>query len=183
MTAVPKIRMTVDQYLAWALEHPGRYELRDGTVIAMSPETVGHAERKAMAHAALRAAIRAGGLPCFAVPDGATVRIDDTTAYEPDALVYCGAKLPSSAVEVPAPVIVVEVLSSSTRAIDFSVKLANYFRVASITHYLIVDPYQPRVIHHARAEGGTILTRIVTEGAIALEPPGIEITLAEIYES
>jgi Uma2 family endonuclease len=182
MTAVPKIRMTVDQYLAWALEHPGRYELRDGTVIATSPETIGHAERKAMAHAALRAAIRARGLPCFALPDGATVRIDDTTAYEPDALVYCGAKLPSTAVEVPAPVIVVEVLSSSTRTIDFSVKLADYFRVASVAHYLIVDPNQPRIIHHARGEGDIIATRIVTDGVIALDPPGLEIALAEIYE-
>jgi Uma2 family endonuclease len=40
-----------------------------------------------------------------------TVRIDKETAHEPDALVYCGAKLSSNAVEVPSPVIVVEVLS------------------------------------------------------------------------
>ena len=63
-----------------------------------------------------------------ALPDGMTVRIDDVTAYEPDALVYCGTKLPPSAVEVPNPVIVVEVLSPSTRHIDLSAKLADYFR-------------------------------------------------------
>jgi Uma2 family endonuclease len=30
--------MAVDEYLAWAAEQPGRYELLDGTVFAMSPE-------------------------------------------------------------------------------------------------------------------------------------------------
>jgi Uma2 family endonuclease len=181
MSAIPKTRISVDQYLAWAIENPGRYELRDGMVIAMSPETVGHAERKAMIHAALLASIRDRGLRCFALPDGATVRIDDSTAYEPDALVYCGSKLPPSAVAVPAPVVVVEVLSSSTRSIDLSVKLADYFRLPSVAHYLIVDPDRPRVIHHARSEDGTIITRIVGDGAIVLDPPGLQIAIADVY--
>jgi Uma2 family endonuclease len=181
MSALPKTRMTVDQYLAWAVEHPGHYELRDGAVIAMSPETIGHAERKSMVHAVLRAAIRNRRLSCFALPDGATVRIDDATAYEPDALVYCGEKLPRTAVEVASPVIVVEVLSSSTRAIDLSVKLADYFRLPSVMHYLIVDPDRPRIIHHARGTDDTIATRIVTAGVIALDPPGLELAFADIY--
>jgi Uma2 family endonuclease len=177
MTAVPKTRMTVDEYLAWAEEHPGRFELLDGAVFAMSPEGAGHAETKAAVHAALLASIRARGLACYALPDGMTVRINDTTAYEPDALVYCGTKLPPSAVEVPNPVIVAEVLSPSTRHID----LADYFRLPSVAHYLIVDPVKPCIIHHARAAGDTILTRVVSDGSIKLDPPGLEITTADIY--
>ena len=49
-------------------------------------------------------------------------------------------------------------------------------------HYLIVDPDRPLVIHHARATDDSILTRIVREGAIALDPPGIGLSLADIYE-
>jgi Uma2 family endonuclease len=105
------------------------------------------------------------------------------TAYEPDAIVYCGTKLASSALEVPNPVIVVEVLSPSTRQIDLSAKLADCFRLPSIAHYLIVDPERPRVIHHARSTSDTFLTRIVSEGGIPLDPPGIEIALADIYSS
>src|SRR6202035_343624 len=183
MTALPKTHMTVDQYLAWAEEQPGRFELRDGAVFAMSPEGAGHAERKAAVHAALLAGIRARRLACYALPDGMTVRINDSTAYEPDALVYCGAKLAPSSVEVPNPVIVVEVLSPSTRHIDLSAKLADYFRLPSVAHYLIVDPDKPRVIHHARGAGDTILTRIVSEGTVALDPPGLEIAVAEIYSA
>ena len=181
MTALPKTRMTVDEYLAWTEEQPGRYELLDGAVFAMSPEGAGHAEKKAAVHAALLAGIRARGLACYPLPDGMTVRINDVTAYEPDALVYCGEKLPPTAVEVRNPVIVVEVLSPSTRHVDLSAKLADYFRLPSIAHYLIVDPEKPRVIHHARATGDTILTRIVSEGTIRLDPPGFEFAMADIY--
>jgi Uma2 family endonuclease len=173
--------MTVDEYLAWAGEQTGRHELVDGAVIAMSPEGAGHAEKKAAVHAALLAGIRVRALTCYALPDGMTVRIDDATAYEPDALVYCGTKLPASAVEVPNPLIVVEVLSRSTRHIDLSAKLADYFRLPSIVHYLIVDPEKPRLVHHARAGGNTITTRIITEGDVMLDPPGIEFSLADIY--
>src|SRR5215470_1515103 len=177
MTAATKTRMNVDEYLAWAQSHPGRYELLAGKVVAMSPEGAGHAAVKYAVQTALLAGIRARGLPCYMLPDGMTVRIDETTAYEPDALVYCGTKLSASDIEVPAPIIVVEVLSPSTRRIDASAKLAGYFRVPSVAHYLIVDPNKPLILHHARGSGDTILTHIVTQGTIALDPPGMAVAL------
>jgi Uma2 family endonuclease len=183
MTAHPQIRMNVDAFLAWTERQPGRYELDDGIVHAMSPEGAGHAKVKFAVQSALAAGIRARGLPCHMLPDGLTVRVDDATAYEPDALVYCGAEVPSSAIEVPNPVIVVEVLSPSTRRIDASAKLAGYFRLASVAHYLIVDPTRPVIVHHARGTEGTIVTRIVNEGGITLDPPGLEIALSDIYAS
>jgi Uma2 family endonuclease len=175
--------MTVDEYLAWVEGQPGRYELDDGGILKMSPEGAGHAKIKARVHAALFAGVRAARLPCHVLPDGMTVRIDQFTAYEPDALVYCGEELAPTAVEVPNPVIVVEVLSPSTRHIDLSKKLAGYFKVASVAHYLIVDPLEPSIVHHARSSGDTILTRIVTAGEIALDPPGLALPLSEIYQA
>ncbi len=181
MTALTKPRMTVDEFLVWAEGRPGHYELFRGEVYAMSPEAVGHAKTKGAVHAALLDDIRRRGLPCHALPDGATVRIDQATAYEPDALVYCGKELPPTALEVPNPVIIVEVLSPSTRRVDVSLKLAGYFRLPSVAHYLIVDPTQPLIIHHARGPGDTILTRVITAGSITLDPPGIELAVGEIY--
>jgi Uma2 family endonuclease len=182
MTVLTKPRMNVDEFLAWSEGQPGRYELFRGEVQAMSPETVGHAQIKAAVHAALLAGIRRRRLPCHVLPDGVTVRIDDATAYEPDAQIYCGQQLPPTALEVPNPIIVVEVLSPSTRRVDVSLKLAGYFRLPSVSHYLIVDPTQPSVIHHSRGTGGTILTRIVTEGVMVLDPPGLDLALSDIYE-
>jgi Uma2 family endonuclease len=182
MTALPKTRMTVDEFLAWAEGQPGRYELHNGVVYAMTPERARHAETKFAIQKALDAAIRRAGVPCRMLPDGMTVRIDEATAHEPDALVYCGEKLAPTSIEVPHPVVVVEVLSPSTRHIDASAKLAGYFRLPSVMHYLIVDPDGPPVIHHARGSADMILTRIVGEGSIRLDPPGIELALAAMFE-
>ncbi len=181
MTALAKTRMTVDEYLAWAVGRPGRYELFGGEVYTMAPETSGHAETKAAVHSALQAAIRRRNLPCHVLPDGMTVRIDSETAYEPDALVYCGQKLPPSANEVPEPVILVEILSPSTRRIDVTLKLADYFRLPSVMHYLIIDLARPVVLHHARGSGDTILTRVIANGTITLDPPGLELAVSDIY--
>jgi Uma2 family endonuclease len=174
--------MNVDEYLVWAEGRPGRYELYGGVVHAMTPERAAHAKIKFAVQVALLAAIRARHLPCHVMPDGMTVRIDSATAYEPDASVYCGAELPPSALEVTNPIVVIEVLSPVTGRIDASLKLAGYFRVPSAMHYLIVDPDEPLIIHHARAAGDSILTRIVREGVIALDPPGLLLPIAEIYE-
>jgi hypothetical protein len=38
------------------------------------------------------------------------------------------------------------------------------------------------VIHHGRGTGDTILTRIVRQGVIALDPPGLELSLREVYD-
>ena len=181
MNVLIKPRMNVDEFLDWAVGRPGRYELFRGEVIAMSPETVDHAEIKGAIYLALRNAIRRDRLPCRVLPDGMTVRIDSETAYEPDAQVYCGERLKGTALEVPNPVVIVEVLSPSTRRVDVSLKLAGYFRLPSVAHYLIVDPTQPSIIHHSRGTGDMILTRVVTEGQIVLDPPGLEISVDEIY--
>jgi Uma2 family endonuclease len=90
-------------------------------------------------------------------------------------LVYRGQEVLTSALEVPNPIIVVDVLSPSTRCVDASLKLAGYFRVPSLAHYLIVDPDQPLIMHHARG-----LRPIVREGASTLDPLGT-FALAHVY--
>jgi Uma2 family endonuclease len=86
-------------------------------------------------------------------------------------------------VEISNPVILVEVLSPSTRRVDVAHKLAGYFRLPSVMHYLIIDPTQPSIVHHARGPGDAITTRIVSEGTIALDPPGLALAVEDIYRS
>lgn len=74
------------------------------------------------------------------------------------------------------PVVVVEVLSRSTRGRDTGAKLADYFRLPSVRHYLIVRAEERVIIHHARGEDGVILTRILPDGLIALDPLGMVLT-------
>lgn len=43
MSTEPKQRMTVDDFLVWAADQPGRWEQYDGIPYAMAPERAQHA--------------------------------------------------------------------------------------------------------------------------------------------
>ena len=137
-TAAEKL-MTVDEFHGWAEERDGRWEFLDGRPIAMAPERAAHLLSKGRAWAALQRAIEGAEGPCAAFPDGATVRVSSRTAFEPDALVSCGVTVPPDAIEIPNPVIVVEVLSEGAVARDHGVvELIGYFSLSSVAHYLRV---------------------------------------------
>ena len=100
----------------------------------------------------------------------------------PDVLVYCGPKVRRTR-EVSNPTILVEVLSPSTRRRDHGVKREGYLALPSLLHYLIVDPDRARLIHHKRGIGATPDTEIVTGPRLQLEPPGLDMDLAEVLAS
>jgi Uma2 family endonuclease len=171
-----------EAYRAWCAQQPrGRYEREDGHIIAMAPERGAHIRVKGAAYLALVRAVTEAGIHCQALPDGATVETGDSD-YEPDALVNCGAPMGDNAIAAPNPVVVVEVLSPATQSMDTSAKLAGYFQVPSVVHYLILHPTKQRIIHHRRA-ASCIDTRIIVSGEIAMDPPGITVTVEEIYGS
>lgn len=181
MVAVHKTRMAVNEFLAWAKERPERWELFDGVPMAMSPERVIHGETKYHAARAFDGAIAKAGVPCRFVLDSAAVRIDAKNSYQPDLLVYCGEPISGDAVEVPNPIIVVEVLSPGNAITDLRDKLQGYFRVASVQHYLVIDPDKRLVIHHTRGHDDVVSTRIITAGQIALDPPGLLLAVADFF--
>jgi Uma2 family endonuclease len=181
MSTPAQKRMTVDEFLVWAEGQEGRWELYNGVPYRMAPERTGHFEVKFAVQTALLRAIRRAGVPCHMLGDGAGVRISRDVMHLPDALVYCGPKLPKDTLEVPKPVILVEVASPSTRKFDATVKLAGYFSLPSVQHYLIVDPEGPPMVHYSRQADGTLLRSVVQEGALTLSPPGIEVAVAEMF--
>jgi Uma2 family endonuclease len=170
--------MTVEEYLAWSESQSERRrtELINGQIVTMPPERLVHSLVKGNAFAALREAIKAAGLPCQAVTDGPGLRIDEHTVYEPDALVYCGARPALDAMLIPNPVIVVEVLSPTTRHSDTSAKLIGYFKLPSVAHYLVLDPDARTVTHHVR-DG---VPSLLTGGALQLDPPGLSLTVEDL---
>jgi Uma2 family endonuclease len=149
--------MNADEFIAWAMEQPRgrRYELVGGEVIAMAPEQLEHTEAKGAVYRALHEAIRAAGISCRAYTEGPTVRVDPTTAYQPDCLVRCGVPLDPTGVEIVDPIIVVEVASPSTQALDAGAKLD---------------------------DDGSIETRIVGSGPLGLDPPGITVKVESFFE-
>lgn len=176
-------RLTADEFLTWAEAQPtGRYELIDGEIIAMAPEKADHARAKFRTCSALQAAIKRAGVPCEAFVDGLSVRIDDKTVFEPDALVNCGPRIPGDVTIAPNPTVVVEVLSPSTLHIDKARKLIDYFSLPQVHHYLLVDTVRRAIVHHRRGDRDTVTTTIYRDGDIPLDPPGIIIAAADLLD-
>lgn len=180
-TTTPML-LSREEYRRWVeTQRRGRFERVAGEVVAMTAERVGHVRAKARAWRALDRAVRAAGLPCEALADGVTVEISDDTDYEPDALINCGPILGDDDIAAPDPVVVVEALSPSTQSVDTGAKLSDYFLVPSIRHYIIIRADRRSVVHHQRRGDGGIETRLLTNGLVTLDPPGIIIPLEEFY--
>jgi Uma2 family endonuclease len=177
MVDLAEKRLTVDEFLVWAEGREGKWELVDSSPRALSPERVRHTQTKTEAAFALREAARRAVAPCRPSSTG-TLRIRDDRAFVPDAVVVCPP--PPDAVEIDNPRIVVEVLSPPTAALDHGVKLESYFSLASVAHYLILDPDRRVVIHHARG-GDVIETRILHSDALRLTPPRLELDIADLF--
>ncbi len=176
-------RMQRDEFYAWAKAQPrGRFERAEGLVVAMSPEQYGHTRVKYSITKTFEIALAAAGSSCIAVPEGATVEIDEDTDYEPDASIHCGEPIPRESLTVPNPVVVVEVISPSSHRIDTQVKRDMYFRVPSIQHYLVVCADRREVTHYARGEDNEPrLVEVLTEGTLTLDPPAIMVAIDDFY--
>jgi Uma2 family endonuclease len=180
MATRPKSNLTVEQFLD-AYKGVRGYELVEGEVLKMAAESNRHGMLKGNVYFALRQAIKAAGLDCVVMPDGVSIKISSRTAREPDVSVQCGKPLDADGMVLDNPIIVVEVASPSSVRRDEDQKLAEYFAVPSIMHYLIVWPKQKYCYHHKRIDDDKILTTIVRSGMIEFEPPGLSISFKDIF--
>ncbi len=88
---------------------------------------------------------------------------------------------PPNAIVIVNSIVVVEVLSPTTAAIDHGRKLSGYFSLPSVEHYLILDPERRVAIHHKRGQGDAIETRVLSDGAVKLDPPGFEVAVEALF--
>ena len=126
-------RYTVADYASW----PGEWELWSGVAVAMSPSADAEHQRLVGAlYRKLDDALQSSECRrCLAYFELDWI-VDNTTVLRPDLLVVCDYR-PQKFVE-QTPVLVVEVLSESTRQRDLLYKRAVY-QQAGVLHYLLVD--------------------------------------------
>ncbi|HEX6111439.1 MAG TPA: Uma2 family endonuclease [Geminicoccaceae bacterium] len=82
---------------------------------------------------------------------------------------------------MPEPLIVVEVLSPSTRDKDFPVKLAGYAALPSLAHYLLVDPSAASLCTTIARPASRVPHQHRPHGTLHLDPPGLDLDLHAIY--
>jgi Uma2 family endonuclease len=172
--------MSVDEFLVWAETREGKWELHDGVPVAMAPERALHSRIKALIASAFLAAIRRERLTCGVYTDGLGVRVGVGRTFIPDLVIVC-PPAPEDDLATDTPLLVVEVLSPSTAAFDHGAKLEGYFTLPSLLHYLLIDPDRRVLILHSRGQGHVIETRILHDGPLRLDPPGIDLDVGELF--
>jgi len=185
MTALAKASpLSIADYLAGEEVSDVKHEYLGGTVHAMAGATNRHNIIAGNAFGLLFGQLR--GKPCQPFNGDTKVRIefpDHTRFYYPDAMVVCHPN-PSNDHFQDQPVVVIEVLSDSTRRADLGEKRDAYLTISSLKVLLLVEPDSASVtVHRRRSEGGFAVER--HEGfASSIPLPEIEASflLSELYE-
>lgn len=174
--------MTAEEFVHWAMrQETGRYELVDGIVVRMNSERLVHVRVKHRLAVLLDKAIATTAIEAEMMADGMAVRVSESTVHEPDALVRCGPPLDDETIIITDPIVVCEVLSPSTGPVDTGTKLLNYFSIASVQHYLVVDTTKRTVLHYRRGPDGSPALQAVSAGELHLDPPGLTIAIADLF--
>ena len=171
--------LSIEEFLAWEEGEPLRYELVSGQPMAMAGGTAAHDLVRMNIAASLHSELR--GTPCRTTLDIKVICPTGNVRY-PDIAVDCGPFSPKSQV-ASEPRIAIEVLSPSTRATDFIVKLKDHESLASIETCLIVWQDQPRVAIFRRKDAG-LVSEDIHEGRdtiVDLPSIGAALSLADIY--
>lgn len=132
----PGVFLTEAEYLASEPDSEIKREYIDGQVYAMAGAGYNHNCIAANILGEFRNHLK--GTPCATFMADIKVRLGRDYVY-PDVLVDC-SKMAGDDLFSSAPVIIVEVLSRSTRKTDTTTKLIRYINLPSLQEYVLIEP-------------------------------------------
>jgi Uma2 family endonuclease len=171
--------MSLDEFLDWEEQQERRHELVDGRPVMMTGGTVAHDFVRSRISTSLGVQLR--GRPCRVALDVKIACPSGNVRY-PDVAIHCGPLRPKDRL-ASGPRVVIEVLSDSTKATDFLIKVKDYKSVPDIETYLIFWQDEARVIVHNRL-GDAWSDGAVVEGlseTITLDEVSVTLSLHDIY--
>lgn len=185
MTAVKQPDfITVEDYLAGEEVSSVKHEYLGGTVHAKASATNQHNTIVGNVSASLHGQLR--GKTCQPFNSDTKVRIefsDHTRLYYPDAMVVCDSRSATEHFQ-DRPVVIIEILSDSTRRTDLGEKRDAYLTISSLKVLLLVEPESPTVIAYRRKpEGGFAAEQYSgLDAVIPLLEIEASLPLADLYE-
>ncbi len=173
-----KTETTFEEFLAFEMHSQERHEFVDGNLFVMA----GGTDRHNLLAIILTASLLNKAFPkgCYAQSNDVLVRTPSGKGYYPDCFVYCDKSLDSARVK-HRPTILIEVLSSSTEAIDRGEKWQAYQQIPSLEQYVLLSQVEP--IAEIFSRDGTEWRYKKLEGDAALHFPslGFEVVLSSLY--
>lgn len=174
-------KLTVEEYLEAEKDGTVRHEYIDGEIYAMSGESKRHNLVTNNLNASLRQRLRGGPCQVFIVDVKVYIR-SVNVFYYPDIVVACD---PADDHEyyVTRPVLVVEVESPSTSAIDRREKLMTYRKLDSLREYLLLAQDAISATVFRREQDGSWSSEELAAGQeLHLESVDLTINLSALYD-
>jgi Uma2 family endonuclease len=171
-----------EEYLNAERKAAWKSEYYDGQIYKMAGARPRHT--RIATNLAARLLLALDGGPCQVFNSDMRVHIPATGLYTyPDVSVVCGEPVFVQSDNLANPILVIEVLSKSTKRYDRTEKFLHYQSLSSLKEYLLVS-HDPRLITHCTRLGGEdwrIETVDNDRGSIALSCIGVEITFDHMY--
>jgi Uma2 family endonuclease len=172
------------EYLAMEETANVRHEFFQSQFFAMSGGTFNQAVLSGNVYFVLKTKLREK--PCQ--PLNSDMRIHTPAGLDtyPDISVYCGQpELTDNNKTLLNPVVIVEVLSPTTRNYDQGEKFRLYRSIPSLQDYLLIDSERVEVSHFRKLENAEWLLHeyTLTGDIISLQAVEQQLSLAEIYEN
>lgn len=153
-----------------------KYEYINGEIWAMGGTSIAHNIIAGNVFSAFRAHLRA--TPCISFMETIKVKVEQNYYYI-DVVVNCHEFQGATANQ---PILIVEVLSDSTRKTDLTFKLYDYQKIPTLQEYCVIEQEFNRVAIYRRADNWKA-TEYAFNAEIPFESIGLMLTVADIYES
>jgi len=176
---------TPQEYLEWESDAEVRHEFINGEIIPMAGGTTRHNEIVTNLCVFLKPTLRQQGRRLYSENVRLWIPASEVFTY-PDLMILDGDPIyyENTQTTVTNPVVIIEVLSESTRDYDQGRKFGFYRSLEMLQDYVLVDQEKCSVMVYRRGnrkEWNLQILEALTE-KIQLESLGIKITLADIYE-
>ena len=131
-------QISEQDYLEGELVSEIRHEYIDADVYAMTGASKKHNTIATNISSDLHQGLKNNKSPCITFAADMKVKVNSNFFY-PDVMVVCDPQDNESDYYQKSPIIIVEVLSKSTRKNDTSIKRINYFNIPSLAEYILVE--------------------------------------------
>jgi Uma2 family endonuclease len=180
----PEHRYTDEEYLAIDRASDAKSEYLDGVIYAMGGASARHVQ--IVGNVARELGNQLRDKPCIVYSTDLRVRVSRQGLYAyPDVVVVCGQPVFSDDEldTVINPLLIVEVLSSSTKNYDRGEKFERYRSIPTLQEYLLVAQDKLHIERYLRQSDGAWVLRETdsADATIDLVSVGCRLPAAEIY--
>lgn len=179
-----KEHSTREEYLDFDDASSEKHQFYNGEIFAMSGGSFNHARIGTNATFQLQA--RLSGSSCQAMNSDMRITTPSGLNTYPDASVYCGdPELTDNDNTLLNPVLIVEVLSPSTRNYDQGDKFTHYRSIPCLQDYLLIESEFVHIAHYHRQGKHEWLLREYDslEDELLLTAVPLPVTVSAFYEN